>query len=358
VAIGFDAMYYADDRTTGRETYNIAMGYEALRGNATASLNTGQNNIAIGDQALRVNSSGNNNTGIGNQALYLNSGGYSNVATGNQALYNNNSGYENNAFGRMALYSNTSGYGNTAVGGHALGMNQSGNLNVAVGNWSAYNITNTSYNTCVGVNAGDSWPFTSGTFIGYQANPVANGLSNCMALGNQATVNASNKVVIGNTSVTSIGGYTTWSNFSDGRFKKNISENVPGLAFIRQLRPVTYTLDIQSLNDDLNKNKSGILREGEIKHEPSVEELEGIRAKENIVYTGFVAQEVESVARSIGYDFSGVDTPANAGGYYNLRYADFVVPLVKAVQEQQEIIENQQKQIDELKKILEKLQKP
>jgi hypothetical protein len=53
-----------------------------------------------------------------------------------------------------------------------------------------------------------------------------------------------------------------------------------------------------------------------------------------------------------------VDNPANPDGYYNLRYADFVVPLVKAVQEQQEIIENQQKQIDELKKMLEKLQKP
>ena len=49
---------------------------------------------------------------------------------------------------------------------------------------------------------------------------------------------------------------------------------------------------------------------------------------------------MESAARSLGYDFSGVDTPANADGYYNLRYADFVVPLVKAIQEQQEIIEN------------------
>lgn len=33
---------------------------------------------------------------------------------------------------------------------------------------------------------------------------------------------------------------------------------------------------------------------------------------------------------------------------YRLRYAEFVVPLVKAMQEQQEIIQNLQNQIDEL----------
>jgi hypothetical protein len=34
---------------------------------------------------------------------------------------------------------------------------------------------------------------------------------------------------------------------------------------------------------------------------------------------------------------------------YGLRYADFVVPLVKAVQEQQKIIEEEKNQIDILK---------
>jgi uncharacterized coiled-coil protein SlyX len=43
-------------------------------------------------------------------------------------------------------------------------------------------------------------------------------------------------------------------------------------------------------------------------------------------------------------------------GLYGLRYAEFVVPLVKAVQEQQAFIENQQKQIDELLRRIEELE--
>ncbi len=51
------------------------------------------------------------------------------------------------------------------------------------------------------------------------------------------------------------------------------------------------------------------------------------------ITSGFVAQEVEKAAQQLGYDFSGVDAPKNEKDVYALRYADFVVPLVKAVQE-------------------------
>jgi cell shape-determining protein MreC len=46
-----------------------------------------------------------------------------------------------------------------------------------------------------------------------------------------------------------------------------------------------------------------------------------------------LAQQVELAAQSIGFEFSGVDRPASAQDHYALRYADFTVPLVKAVQE-------------------------
>jgi trimeric autotransporter adhesin len=76
------------------------------------------------------------------------------------------------------------------------------------------------------------------------------------------------------------------------------------------------------------------------------------------VFSGFVAQEVEQAAKDLGYNFSGVDKPADAGKQtYALRYSDFVVPLVKAVQEQQKIIETQQKQIDEMKKEMDEIKK-
>ncbi|MEP6597145.1 MAG: hypothetical protein ABJA71_14425, partial [Ginsengibacter sp.] len=46
---------------------------------------------------------------------------------------------------------------------------------------------------------------------------------------------------------------------------------------------------------------------------------------------------------------SGVDKPQTKDGLYGLRYSDFVVPLVKAMQEQQVQIENLNKQNNLLK---------
>ena len=73
---------------------------------------------------------------------------------------------------------------------------------------------------------------------------------------------------------------------------------------------------------------------------------------EKIKFSGFLAQEVEQAAKETGYDFSGLHKPNNSKDLYALSYESFVVPLVKAVQEQQVIIINQQEQIDLLKKRL------
>jgi hypothetical protein len=70
--------------------------------------------------------------------------------------------------------------------------------------------------------------------------------------------------------------------------------------------------------------------------------------QESKMYTGFLAQEVENAALEAGFDFSGVQVPPNDDTPYSLSYAEFVVPLVKAVQEQQIIIEKLQKEIDGL----------
>src|SRR5262249_28861085 len=131
---------------------------------------------------------------------------------------------------------------------------------------------------------------------------------------------------------TSIGGYVGWTTFpSDARVKKNLKENVPGLAFINKLKPLTYNLDLDAIDK--------IMQPGEMKTSDgttkllSQQELKARKEKEQIVYTGFVAQDVEKAAKELNYDFSGVDIPKNDKGVYGLRYAEFVVPLVKAVQE-------------------------
>jgi trimeric autotransporter adhesin len=59
---------------------------------------------------------------------------------------------------------------------------------------------------------------------------------------------------------------------------------------------------------------------------------------------------VEQAAKAIGYDFSGYNSPKGENGLYSLSYEQFVVPLVKAMQEQQVLITNQQKLIDLLEK--------
>jgi len=72
--------------------------------------------------------------------------------------------------------------------------------------------------------------------------------------------------------------------------------------------------------------------------------------------SGFIAQEVEATAESLGYDFSGVDAPKNDKDFYGLRYAAFVVPLVKAVQEQQEYIESQEERLVEMEQKMARLE--
>jgi hypothetical protein len=68
------------------------------------------------------------------------------------------------------------------------------------------------------------------------------------------------------------------------------------------------------------------------------------------IFSGFVAQEVEQAAKDAGYDFSGVDKPKNENDMYGLRYSEFVVPLVKAMQEQQQMINDLRKQNADLQK--------
>ena len=157
-----------------------------------------------------------------------------------------------------------------------------------------------------------------------------------MALGYNAQINASNKVVVGDANITSIGGQVGWTTISDGRFKKDITENVPGLLFITKLRPVTYHHNMNAIAQILNTPDSLRLKESEI--------LAGAMLR-----TGFIAQEVEKAANDLGFDFSGVDKPKSDDGYYGLRYAEFTVPLVKAVQEQQLLIDSLKKENEVLK---------
>jgi hypothetical protein len=271
VALGYNAMYYANNDDQVFTANNVAVGFSALKGSAFPANNTGTDNIAIGTNSLLDNSSGDYNSSTGSNALVDNTTGDYNMANGYQALYKNTTGYGNTAIGAQSNYYNTTGFNNTAIGR------------------SAWFITNNLSNT---------------TCIGYFSG---------------GQVEANNRIEIGNPSVSWVGGQMNWGTYSDGRIKDNVRADVPGLDFINRLRPVTYNLNIHRQNEMRSKGQN--------------EEWQGKYDIEQLRMTGFIAQEVEQAAHDINYDFSGVQKPPKENELYSLRYAEFVMPLVKAVQE-------------------------
>ena len=361
-ALGFSAL---ENNSTGHS--NVAVGTHSLYSNTTSSNlvavgdsalyhNTGGYNTAAGSKALFSNTAGNNNTANGYQALYFNTTGGANTATGYRALYFNTAGENNIAIGNQAVYNNIGGNMNIGLGYYTLFNNSGGNENTAVGNWTLKSNTTGSDNTA----------------LGYYADVSSGTLTNAMALGYGATVNASNKVVIGSNTVGMvIGGYAPWSNLSDGRFKENVKEDVPGLKFITKLHPVTYTINTQKLEEHIMQNMPDDIKAA---RKQTPEQYAKAKSK---IQTGFVAQEVEKTAKEIGYNFDGVNAPQNETDNYSIAYSQFVVPLVKAVQElskqndglgvmndelktknelQDKKIAAQQEQIDELKKMMQTFQ--
>lgn len=334
---------------------NTAMGYFALGDNTT-----GGGNTAIGWQAMSLNITGESNTAVGSNALQFDTSGVQNCAFGDNALnqsnscsYNSAFGFEasffnstgnyNSSFGRRSLYNTTTGQRNTSIGYEGIYYNTTGSYNTGVGFQSLFHNTTAVYNTGIGYLSGDSYANGSyNTFVGFDADANAAGRSNSTALGRGSRITANNQVRVGNSSITSIGGYIAWSVVSDGRYKKNIKENVKGLEFINKLRPVTYNLDIHSINKKIQSDENE-------------NDQEAIKAKEKISYTGFIAQEVERAAKEVDYDFSGVDAPKNDDDLYGLRYSEFTVPLVKAVQELSKENAGLRDEINLLKKSMEEL---
>lgn len=310
---------------------NVAIGNSALAGN-----NSGGSNTAVGSSTLLLNESGSQNCAFGHSALLFNRSGGNNVAIGYFALRANQNS-NSTAVGTNALQSNFEGEQNTAIGSQALIANASGSSNTCIGYQTMYNDVSGNQNTAVG--AQTLTVNTSGsniTCIGYGADVSIDGLNNASAFGNGAIVNASNQIVIGNSDVTSIGGFANWSNFSDGKYKIAVQENVSGLSFIKKLRPITYQIDMDKLASLTHITKKCRFKASESK-------------QGQIVKTGLIAQEVELAALDVGYDFDGVVKPQNENDHYRLSYSSFVVPLIKAVQEQQAMIEALQKEIEILK---------
>jgi trimeric autotransporter adhesin len=138
-----------------------------------------------------------------------------------------------------------------------------------------------------------------------------------------AKVNVSNKVVIGNANVTAIGGYATWTNYSDLRLKENIKyQNDLGLNFITKLKTVSY-----NYKADENKRRRD----------------------------GLIAQDVDETLKSLGLQFSGLVIDQDKDKTMNLSYGDFVIPLINSVQELSKQNKTMEQKINELNAAVEAL---
>ena len=329
VAIGYQSLLNSNGN------YNVAIGNQSLDNGG------GDFNVAIGYQSLYSNSF-NDNVAIGYQSLYSNISN-SNTAIGSLSLRNNSVGYHNTAIGYSSLNSNLGGVYNVAIGSSSLELNIAGDYNVAIGNKSLVNTTNANHNTAVGYQALENITGgNSNTAIGSNSGPLIPAISNTTAIGYNAVPLVSNQVRIGNGSVLTIGGSVAWSVISDKRLKTNIKEDIAGLDFIKKLRPVSYNLDMDAIAHFEKTPDSLRLRDAE-----------QLKAKE--IQTGFIAQEVEAAANEVGFDFHGIVKPYNSDGTYALRYSEFVVPLVKAMQEQQDIIEAQKEELKAIRQEIEEI---
>jgi microcystin-dependent protein len=299
-----------DDNSLNR---NVFVGEQAGR-NTTS----GDFNVYIGNEAGKANTTGHHNNFIGNAAGAGNTTGNRNNFMGDWSGINNTTGYYNTFIGDGSGVDNTVGWGNAYTGRLAGAKNQVGDRNTFMGNGSGYNNIN-----------------DNNTGIGFQAGLNGTNWINRTALGYNTQNTGSNQVRVGNAAVGSIGGFADWSNVSDVNFKSNVSEDVHGLEFILKLRPVTYNLNMDAIANFYGTS-------------PEDRDMDSEAARAQEVQTGFIAQEVETAAQELGYEFSGVDAPQGPEDHYGLRYAQFVVPLVKAVQEQQATIEAQEARLTAL----------
>jgi hypothetical protein len=228
---------------------------------------------------------------------YTQHGSANNIKMGNSTTMNAiSSGSNNAAFGVEALGNCSSGSRNFAYGYAALFSVTSGGNNIAMGDACGYNVSSGSNNLLFGQNAGRT---------GYQSPQSIGGVST-----------ASNQIHMGNESHSTARIQISWTVNSDSRDKTDVTPINVGLDFVKDLNPVTFRWDKRSDYED--RTPTG---------ENKLEELT----------LGFLAQEVETVEKSYGYDVANktnlvVDRDVENDGF-GLTYEKMIPILTKAIQE-------------------------
>lgn len=330
---------------------NVAIGRNAL----LHSMN-GKNNVAIGYNSQAHTMRGNGNTSIGDRSLRDNIAGERNTATGLYALTNNITGNDNVSLGGNTSQQTLHSSNNTAIGYGAMhffkddknknteSTKSIGSRNTAIGTQAMQDGKNASYSTFVGSYAGryaegdhnvgvgseSSSAITTGArntgvggytnrevkkgnenlSIGYTAGPSGD-FSNTVSLGARAHAKGSNQIQLG-TETHTVYAYKPVETNSDKKYKNSIEDTKLGLDFIEKLRPVDYFYN----GDDKQRH-------------------------------GLIAQEVAELT-----EFGGttINTDEKGEDSYSIAYTELIAPLIKSVQELTSKVNEQAKEIEELKR--------
>ena len=170
--------------------------------------NTGLFNIGIGVSTVGPSVTGSQNFGVGDQSLQNLTSGYGDVAIGVGALNALTTGFEDGCFGDECGVSMTTGYKNWGDGAAALASLTSGSENTGVGVGACSDIQGGSNNTCLGyltlsTNGAGTFPnVNNGIYVGWEAEPSANGNTNEIVIGYNQAGHGSNTSTLGDSATT------------------------------------------------------------------------------------------------------------------------------------------------------------
>lgn len=303
--------------TSGTE--NLAIGNGALKSVITCDYNTAVGAKAMGSGA---GSDVDKNTAVGYSSLYVTTG-TNNIAIGYGTGVAIVSSLENSIGGYLSMEHATDGYSCSTYGAYALNAMTTCRKNTAIGHGAMQNATYGGFGEGTVEYGADC------TAVGYRAFYGATSYYKAGAFGAYAEPGGNKQIRIGDNDIT-VHVQNAVSVDSDERVKDNIENINIGLDFIKDLMPRSY-----KYKDTIRQLPDG--------------EILKYTYKRN--HWGFIAQEVKQVMDKYNIDSGVYVDSAYDGGVdlKGLRYEELIAPIVKAIQEQQVIIEDLRKEILELK---------
>jgi hypothetical protein len=316
----------------GAVATNTAVGASAL-----AATNTGAGySVGIGYQALQANTSGEYNVAVGGLALKANTTGSNNSAFGLGSLFSSTTGAGNTAYGRESLNQNTTASNNTAVGYQAGYTNSTGTRNALLGYVAGYSLTG-NYCTLIGAGAGYSTTGERNTFVGdYSGNLVTTGTKNTIIGkydGNQGGLDirtANNNIVLSDGD----GNPRLWMNNSGNIFWGGIRANAGSYAIkLTTVGEQVFDTSSARYKDNIRDSIYGL------SHVMQMRSAQFEYKDDGRSDVGFIAEEMVQVIPEVVV----IDKQGRPDA---VAYDRITSVLLKAIQEQQAIIESLKARLD------------